>query len=213
MAYIYKITNDINNKIYIGKTYLPSIEKRFKQHCQDAFRERNEKRPLYVAMRKYGTEHFSIDLIEETNDPEEREVYWIEFYGSFKNGYNATIGGDGKPYIDYDLVVKTYLECKSVKKTAEILNIDKGHTSKILKIKQVSVKSSDEVLKEQTQKAVGLFDNNEMLISFSSLTDAAKYLIENNKTSSSNIRGVISHISQVCNNKRKTAYGYVWKFL
>ena len=65
MAYIYKITNDINQKIYIGKTEF-SIEKRFKEHCCDAFRKKNEKRLLYAAMRKYGIEHFYIELIEES---------------------------------------------------------------------------------------------------------------------------------------------------
>ena len=109
MAYIYQITNNINGKIYVGKTNFP-IEKRFKEHCKDAFRERNEKRPLYAAMRKYGTENFSISLLEETDNPEEREVYWIESLGSFKKGYNATIGGDGKRYLDYDLIVATYQE-------------------------------------------------------------------------------------------------------
>lgn len=59
-------------------------------------------------MRKYGTEHFHIELLEETDNPEERETYWIEQLGSFKWGYNATLGGDGKKYIDYDLVVATY---------------------------------------------------------------------------------------------------------
>ena len=53
MSYIYKIINDINDKVYIGKTNF-SLEKRFREHCQDAFRDRNEKRPLYAAMRKYG---------------------------------------------------------------------------------------------------------------------------------------------------------------
>ena len=107
MAYIYQIVNDVNNKVYIGKTEF-SIEKRFKEHCSDAFRERNEKRPLYAAMRKYGIEHFHIELIEETDNPEEREIYWIEEKQSFKNGYNATLGGDGKKFIDYDLVLHTY---------------------------------------------------------------------------------------------------------
>lgn len=37
MSYIYKITNKINKKLYIGKTEF-SIEKRFKEHCADAFR-------------------------------------------------------------------------------------------------------------------------------------------------------------------------------
>ena len=41
MAYIYKIVNDINNKIYIGKTEC-SIKKRFKEHCRDAFKNQNE---------------------------------------------------------------------------------------------------------------------------------------------------------------------------
>ena len=59
-------------------------------------------------MRKYGIEHFHIELIEETDNPEEREIYWIEKKQSFKNGYNATIGGDGRKYIDYDLVIATY---------------------------------------------------------------------------------------------------------
>ena len=63
MAYIYKIINDVNDKIYIGKTEC-SIEKRFKEHCKDAFKERNEKRPLYAAMKKYGIDHFHIEEIE-----------------------------------------------------------------------------------------------------------------------------------------------------
>ena len=77
MAYIYQITNDINNKIYIGKTEF-SIEKRFKEHCHDAFQKHCEKRPLYSAIRKYGIEHFHIELLEETEIPEEREIYWIK---------------------------------------------------------------------------------------------------------------------------------------
>ena len=104
MAYIYQIINDINNKIYVGKTEF-SIEKRFKEHCQDAFKRINEKRPLYAAMRKYGIEHFHIELIEETANPEEREKFWIAKKDSFKNGYNATLGGDGKKWIDDALVV------------------------------------------------------------------------------------------------------------
>lgn len=74
MAYIYQIENDINGKIYIGKTEF-SIEKRFKEHCADAFKEKSEKRPLYAAMRKYGIEHFHISLIEETDNSSEREIY------------------------------------------------------------------------------------------------------------------------------------------
>ena len=73
-------------------------------------------------MKKYGKENFHIELIEETNNPEDREKYWIEYFSSFKNGYNATLGGDGKPYLDYDLVIATYKELKNETETAKKLN-------------------------------------------------------------------------------------------
>lgn len=104
MSYIYKIINDINDKIYVGKTDF-SIEKRFKEHCTDAFKEHNEKRPLYSAMRKYGIEHFQIQLIEETDKSEEREIYWIEYYNGYTQGYNATKGGDGKHLYDHQAIL------------------------------------------------------------------------------------------------------------
>lgn len=76
MSYIYKIVNDIDNKVYVGKTDF-SVEKRFKEHCNDAFRDRNKDRPLYSAIKKYGVNHFRFEIIEETCNPEEREIYWI----------------------------------------------------------------------------------------------------------------------------------------
>lgn len=69
MAYIYKIYNDINNKIYVGKT-LSSIEKRFQVHIQDSKKEYCKNRPLYKAFNKYGIEHFHIELLEECSEKE-----------------------------------------------------------------------------------------------------------------------------------------------
>ena len=63
-GFIYKITNEVNNKVYIGKT-LFSIDKRFKQHKEDSQKENEEIRPLYRAMKKYGIEKFHIEKIEE----------------------------------------------------------------------------------------------------------------------------------------------------
>jgi hypothetical protein len=61
-------------------------------------------------MNKYGIDKFKIEQIEECDDSivNEREIYWIEYYQSFKYGYNATKGGDGKLYLDYDLICETY---------------------------------------------------------------------------------------------------------
>ena len=158
-------------------------------------------------MQKYGIENFTVELIEETLFPEEREKYWIEFYGSFKNGYNATRGGDGRPYIDYDLVVATYKATLNRNETARQLKIDPSTVSKILNNRQIEKLSN----KDATQKALGKIVNQytlegEYIQSFPSARAAA--IVLGKITSTSN--GASSHITAVCNGKRKTAYGYKW---
>lgn len=60
VPYIYKITNQINGKIYIGKT-LKDISSRWREHCKAAKKVCCEKRPLYMAINKYGIENFKIE--------------------------------------------------------------------------------------------------------------------------------------------------------
>lgn len=109
IPYIYKITNVINNKCYIGKT-IGSIEKRWKEHCHDSQKTDIGNRPLYIAMKKYGIENFSIEEVESCDISilNEREMYWINYFNSYKTGYNATKGGDGTPYVDRALILKLY---------------------------------------------------------------------------------------------------------
>ena len=139
MPYIYKIENKLNGKIYIGKT-LKTVQERWKEHCHDFKRERCEKRPLYSAMNKYGIENFFIEEIEqcEANILSEREKYWIEYYNSFKYGYNATIGGDGRSYLDYDLILSLWQEGKTAKEIAKILNHDEYSVRLALDIKGIT---------------------------------------------------------------------------
>lgn len=211
MAYIYQIVNDINDKIYVGKTE-NSIEKRFKQHCRDAFRRQCEQRPLYSAMRKYGIEHFHAELIEETDKPEEREIYWIEQKRSFKNGYNATLGGDGKKYIDYDLVITTYQELQSMKDTAVKLNISIDSVSNILHANNIPIISSTKIIQKKYGKIVNMYDlNNNFIQTFPSTTAAATYMVENHLTGCK-LTTIRQHIAEVCMGKRKTAAGYKWKY-
>ena len=213
MAYIYQITNKINGKIYIGKTE-NSIEKRFKEHCSDAFKDRNEKRPLYAAMRKYGIENFEVELLEETDNPEEREVFWIEQKRSFKDGYNATIGGDGKKYLDYDLIIAEYLEIQNITLTAKKLNISVDSVKTALNSKNIAPKASSEISKENFGKIIKMFDlTNCYIQSFASLKDAARFLIATNyATSTTPLNGITSHIRDCANLKRKTAYKHIWQW-
>ncbi len=91
---IYKYENKINGKIYIGLS--TNIENRYKQRLYDA--EHLEERRcsgIDYAIKKYGIENFEFQIIEEcpSEKLDEREKYWINFYDSYNNGYNRTIGG------------------------------------------------------------------------------------------------------------------------
>jgi hypothetical protein len=95
---IYKITNKINNKVYIGKTERTSIIYRWKTHLKNVKHKVN--RHLYDSMNHYGVDNFKIEEIEKCNSINElndREKHWIKFYNSTNRnfGYNMTYGGDG----------------------------------------------------------------------------------------------------------------------
>lgn len=96
MGYIYKITNKMNGKVYIGQTK-KTIEERFQEHLKKAKIHTN--RYLYDAMNKYGCENFIVSQIEKCpdNNLDEREIFWIAFYQSNNKlyGYNMTAGGGG----------------------------------------------------------------------------------------------------------------------
>lgn len=201
MPYIYKIENKLNGKIYIGKT-LKTVQERWKEHCHDFKRERCEKRPLYSAMNKYGIENFFIEEIEqcEANILSEREKYWIEYYNSFKYGYNATTGGDGRSYLDYDLILSLWQEGKTAKEIAKILNHDEYSVRLALDIKGITSEKRQERSIILRSKSVAKLDLNtgEILEVFPSQMEAYRSLGKQQS----------GHISQVCNGKRKTAYGY-----
>lgn len=89
MGKIYLITNQVNGKQYVGQTRL-TLESRFKSHCR---KDKIESMAIRAAINKYGKENFTIELLEETTDLDDRETYYIEKYDTYKNGYNNTIGG------------------------------------------------------------------------------------------------------------------------
>lgn len=104
---IYKIENKINGHCYIGQSI--NIIQRWKDHRKEAKDIYSDKKeyPLYKAIRKYGIENFSFEILEECKVEElnKKEIYYIEKYNSFHNGYNQTPGGDSNynsynPYLD-----------------------------------------------------------------------------------------------------------------
>ena len=95
---IYVITNLINGKQYVGLS--KNCYKRWNDHYSKSYcskREDDKHKALYMAMRKYGRENFSFQILEECSEDElcEREIFWIKKLDTYKNGYNETHGGDG----------------------------------------------------------------------------------------------------------------------
>lgn len=92
---IYRITNNINKKVYIGMTIRP-IGIRWSQHL---YSSKNSECYLYRSMRKYGIDNFEIktllDEIKSFSKLKELEKQYIKKYNSFEDGYNLTLGGEG----------------------------------------------------------------------------------------------------------------------
>lgn len=205
MSYIYKIKNNVNGKLYIGKTNQTIVD-RFAQHCKDCLRDSEKNRPLYKAMNKYGVQNFSVEQVEECSPDivNEREKYWIEYYNSFKQGYNATLGGDGASYLDYDLIYYTYKEVLSMAETARIIGCNEDSVRLVLRNYNVSQKDIFWNEKIKKGKPVAMIDKNtgQILKTFINTHEAGKYLGKTHQ-----------HIQETCQGKRKSAYGYCWKYL
>lgn len=100
MIGIYKITNLINNKCYVGMSV--DVYNRWKEHLRHCkYMVRASNKPLYLAFKKYGVENFKFEILEECKISElnEREIFYIDKFKSNDNryGYNLTDGGDCGP--------------------------------------------------------------------------------------------------------------------
>lgn len=91
MIGIYKITNNINGKIYIGQSN--NIQRRFSEHQTKGSASRI---PVDIAIQKYGKENFSFEILEEcpVEELNIKETEWITYFNSIENGYNCSLGGN-----------------------------------------------------------------------------------------------------------------------
>lgn len=165
-------------------------------------------------MNKYGIEHFHIEKIEECDDSvaNAREVYWIKYYNSYYDGYNATYGGEGRIEYDGDEFYSLYLSGMRIKDIAKEKHCDHGTVSKCLQARGIDTSKDLEKRNRDLygKKCQGI--KGDIIIEFDSMMDAARYIIDQ-KLSVDTLGGIQTHIGQVCNGKRKTAYGYKWKYI
>ena len=136
-GFIYKITNKLNNKVYIGQTIQKPIE-RFYQHCAKKCDKYILNMVIHKAIFKYGKDNFTFKVIEEVPRQQlnEREEYWIKYYNSYTDGYNSTKGGQkgNKPFknIDNKVIIEQYQQGKSLRTIGKMFNIDKATVKSIL---------------------------------------------------------------------------------
>ena len=178
MFYIYKITNLINHKIYIGKT-CRDIKTRWNEHCSQAYNH-NDNFHLHNAIAKYGKENFTIEEIDNTTDIttlNQLEQFYIKKYDTTNQqlGYNLTVGGDGNRKYDWEEIRALWDQGYAVKEIINYLHCDKGTVGQALKnystyTYQLSLRRSNARSKPINQYNL----NRQLICTFPSVAEAAR---------------------------------------
>ena len=192
-GFIYKITNTINGKFYIGQT-IQNVKERFYQHCATKCSKAVSNMAIHRAIKKYGKSNFTVEVIEEIDSANlnDRERYWIKYYNSYNNGYNSTKGGqDGcKPFKDLDVesIIKEYNTGKSLRTLGTIFKVDKQT------IKDLLIRHNVELRTTRTYK-LRQKDRDKVLEDFASGLSRKEIMIKWNISK--------SYLSQLINGYRR----------
>lgn len=225
---IYKITNLINGKCYIGKSN--NIKLRWYDHKRKI---NDYDYPLYNAFRKYGIENFKFEIIEEVEENllNEKEKFYIQEFNSFNEGYNCTLGGEGMYGFSHSDETKkkcsesqkgtksSWWGRKHTEETKE--KMSKWHTGKFVSEKtreKISKYHKGKKLTKETKKKISDGHKGLKLREKSSTAkkvicietqEIFKCLLDaQEKYGSVKSQG----ISKCCNGKQKIAYGLHWMF-
>ena len=228
---VYKITNLITNKNYIGVSI--HIEQRWKEHQKG-----KGSKSLFQDFLEYGTRNFSFEIIEECGQElfNDREPYWIEYYNAYKEGYNENPGGllgnlqaieatqkeifcydlDGNFIAGYESISEaerqTGVANSNISKAARQVDrlIAGGYQWRYEKFDKIPPYKRTCRFKENpgqyAEKAVDQYDKQgNYITTYNSMTEAA------NKTGAND-----SCIGEICKTKgkgkRKTSGGYIWRY-
>ncbi|MCC5894830.1 MAG: GIY-YIG nuclease family protein [Alkalibacterium sp.] len=209
---IYKITNTINGRTYVGRS--KNVYKRWGRHREDA---KFRRLPLYEDIRSFGIHNFAFSIIEEC-EPEmldERELFYFKLINP---EYNVVPPGENPMNNEFarSSYKKAYFTDEASRNRSEKLKErwanDKEYRDKMIKIS--SVPCSDEKKKaiakaKKNKKRVAMhnLETREELHVFESVSEAVRYL-----RSSGYPKAGATPISNVCKGRWNKAYEHYWSF-
>ena len=207
MGYIYKATNKVNGKVYIGKTE-NDIKIRWAAHVSSSFNKRSREYSFkfHNAIRKYGKDAFDVEVIDDVEPSEtaSREQYWIEFYDSIKSGYNTTFGGEGSTRYSDEL----FLSCWKSGMTIGEIQRKYGISRNTVSARCREFVSREEIhdrtfqrLKEKNGTPVYQYDLN------------GNYIGEYCSANEARRQTKINHIDATARGERNKAGGYIWSYI
>ena len=222
MIGIYKITNLINGKSYIGKAV--DIKRRWSEHKSHSFSpdHLSYNFAIHRAIRKYGIENFSFEVVEECNEDwlNEREIYWVAKLNTQEDGYNMTPGGDStannwdrriEQYSLDGIYIKTF---PAIRAAAREVGVDHATIGRCCNKKAKHAggfiwvyEGEKPVIPEKPLliREVGQYslDKGELIAIHKNAIEATRAIGKNNP----------SNIRNVSRGEQKSAYGYFWKYL
>ena len=208
MGYIYKITNNINNKCYVGKTER-TVQIRWSEHIRPSRWKLDL--PLYRAFSKYGIDNFSIEEIEECDNAflDEREIYWISYFDTYKKGYNCTAGGEGgiKTYEeDIDVIIERYLNGERLDLICKEYHYDYSCIKPRIEDRGVVINTF--AGPEKVSKKIYAIDpiTLDVVAEYESISAAGRALCKEGR----NPRAIANHISKQ-KDTQNVSHGFLWR--
>lgn len=225
---IYKITNNILNKSYIGKSI--HIEQRWKEH-----KNNKGNKDLYEDFLKFGLINFSFEILEECEKDKlnEKEKYYIDYYDTYENGYNQNSGGDNneqainvtkKEIFCYDLEGNFIKKYNSLSDAERELNICNSNISRAAKTNGRTLKYQwryeyfNKISPYKRKCYTGFHKNGKVIKKVSQYTLNGEFIkTYDSITIAANESGAnATCIGEICKDKglgkRKTSGGYIWRF-
>lgn len=197
---IYLITNKTTGQQYVGQT-ARDMWTRWEEHCRS-----NNMTPLHQAIKDYGHNDFTLKELEQVSleDLDSRERYWINELDTFKNGYNATIGGKGQKPYPYIKVVENGFIIQSATELGRLMEKEVGWKSDFVReqikksiktaqpfleyhfedtVTDMDLTSEDEVINWIRTLSIRFCGKhiycNELDLHFNTIAECARYLLDN----------------------------------